>query len=89
MRLIDADELKEHVWRDRLDSRERIAEMVDRAPTIYSMTVDALYILEHCVTGACMRCSKSGHCEKEENVDAALGMAIKGVKELQRKGRMI
>ena len=34
MRLIDADELKEHVWRDRLDSRELIAEMIDNAPTV-------------------------------------------------------
>lgn len=34
MRLIDADELMEHVWRDRLDSREAIAEMVEDAPTI-------------------------------------------------------
>ena len=34
MRLIDADELIEHVNRDRLDSRELIAEMVQNAPTI-------------------------------------------------------
>ena len=34
MRLIDADELIEHVWRDRLDSRELIAEMIDNAPTV-------------------------------------------------------
>jgi hypothetical protein len=33
-RLIDADELIEHAWRDRLDSRERIAEMIENAPTI-------------------------------------------------------
>lgn len=34
MRLIDADELIEHVWRDRLDSRERIANLVESMPTI-------------------------------------------------------
>ena len=34
MRLINADELMEHVWRDRLDSRELIAEMVENMPTI-------------------------------------------------------
>ena len=34
MRSIDADELMEHVWRDKLDSRESIAKMVDNAPTI-------------------------------------------------------
>ena len=34
MRLIDADELIEHVYRERLDSRELIAQMVENAPTI-------------------------------------------------------
>ena len=35
MRTIDADELLEHVYRDKLDTREAIAEMVNRAPTVY------------------------------------------------------
>ena len=34
MRLIDADELLEHAYRDRLDSRELIAKMIKNAPTI-------------------------------------------------------
>lgn len=34
MRLIDADELMEHVWRDKLDSRELIAKMINNAPTV-------------------------------------------------------
>lgn len=34
MRLIDGDELLEHVWRDRLDTRERIANLVKSMPTI-------------------------------------------------------
>ena len=34
MRLIDADELMEHIGRDRLDSREAIMGMVENAPTI-------------------------------------------------------
>lgn len=34
MRLIDADELMEHVWRDKLDSRELIAKMIDDALTV-------------------------------------------------------
>ena len=33
-RMIDADELMEHVYRDRLDSRELIAEMIQNAPTV-------------------------------------------------------
>lgn len=38
MRLIDADELIEHAWRDRLDSRELIVEMITKAPTIKEIT---------------------------------------------------
>ena len=34
MRLIDADELMEHAWRDKLDSRELIAKMIEQAPTV-------------------------------------------------------
>lgn len=34
MRLIDADKLMEHVYRDRLDSRELIANMIKKAPTV-------------------------------------------------------
>ena len=34
MRLIDADELTEMVWRERLDTRERIADLIARQPTI-------------------------------------------------------
>lgn len=34
IRAIDGDELLEHVWRERLDSRERIAELVKRMPTL-------------------------------------------------------
>lgn len=35
MRPIDADELMEHIGRDRLDSREAIMGMVENAPTIH------------------------------------------------------
>lgn len=38
MRLIDADELMEHVYRDKLDSRELIAKMIENAPTITIVT---------------------------------------------------
>lgn len=39
MRLIDADELIEHAWRDKLDSRELIADMIKKAPTIVEMPI--------------------------------------------------
>lgn len=39
MRLIDADELIEHAWRDKLDSRELIAEMIKKAPTIKEVSI--------------------------------------------------
>ena len=34
MRLIDADELLEHAYREKLDSRELIADMIENAPTV-------------------------------------------------------
>ena len=34
MRLVDADELLEHTYRDKLDSRELIANMIKNAPTV-------------------------------------------------------
>ena len=34
MRLIDADELIERAWRERLDSRERIVNLIESAPTV-------------------------------------------------------
>ena len=37
MRLIDADALEEWVYRERLDTRERIANLVERMPTIDPM----------------------------------------------------
>ena len=36
MRMIDADELKEHVWRESLDTREKISDLIDRQPTLES-----------------------------------------------------
>ena len=47
MRLIDADELMEHVWRDKLDSRELIAAMIEKAPTI-NMTESRDWWREQC-----------------------------------------
>lgn len=47
MRLVDADELMEHVWRDKLDSRELIAQMIETAPTIKEIpTKIPIYIFE-------------------------------------------
>lgn len=35
MRPIDADELLEHAWREKLDSRESVAKMIENAPTAF------------------------------------------------------
>ena len=35
MRPINADELLEHVWREKLDSRELIAKTIEDIPTIF------------------------------------------------------
>ena len=34
MRLIDADALKEKMWRGEVDTREKIDEIIDNAPTV-------------------------------------------------------
>ena len=39
MRPIDGDELLEHVWRDKLDSRELIDGMIRNAPTLTTKDV--------------------------------------------------
>jgi endonuclease V-like protein UPF0215 family len=47
MRLVDADELIEHAWRDKLDSRESIVQMIATAPTIKEIpTKIPIYIFE-------------------------------------------
>ena len=43
MRLIDADKLLEHVGRERLDSRELIAKMIESSPTIDKVWVVSYY----------------------------------------------
>lgn len=50
MRLIDADELKEHAGRDRLDSRELIFQMIDNAPTVANQVICPIckYETAHC-----------------------------------------
>lgn len=39
MRLIDAEELTEMAWRERLDTRERIVNLIARQPTIEAKPV--------------------------------------------------
>ena len=64
MRLIDADELMEHVYRDRLDSRERIADMIRNAPTIEERkTGKWIHILTEVDGNALYECSE---CHKGE-----------------------
>ena len=64
MRLIDADELMEHVYRDRLDSRERIADMIRNAPTIEERkTGKWIHILTEADGNALYECSE---CHKGE-----------------------
>ena len=51
MRLIDADELTEMVWRERLDTRERIADLIARQPTIKGA-------VKRCKMNKCYFCGK-------------------------------
>ena len=45
MRLADKDELIEHAYRDRLDSRELIAKMIENAPTVKAIPVESIEML--------------------------------------------
>lgn len=42
MRLIDASELIEHAYRDKLDNRELIAQMIENAPTVKTISTDKI-----------------------------------------------
>ena len=71
MRLIDADELMEHVWRDKLDSRELIAEMIDNAPTVKEIpTKIPINIFEQLISQQ----SKTGKwIDEADKIDAQFG----------------
>lgn len=58
MRLIDADELLEYVYRDKLDTRERIAALIERMPTVQPEEADCT-TCKHGYFGSiqCNRCS--------------------------------
>ena len=64
MRLINADELMEHVWRDKLDSREAIAEMINNAPTVEMTATFWGYNVEELHKFAVM-CRSAGITEDE------------------------
>lgn len=63
-RPIDADELLAHVWRDRLDSRERIADLVKSMPTIRPERKRGQWIWhpeqKNIYGGKCVECSACG-----------------------------
>lgn len=57
MRLIDADELIDRAYRERLDSRERIAQLIESAPTIDAVQVVRCRDCKH-YAGEGMYCSQ-------------------------------
>lgn len=64
MRLIDADELIEHAYRDRLDSRELIADMINNAPTVKEIPINVPLDL---IIKALKQEPKTGHWELDES----------------------
>ena len=68
MRLIDADELIEHVWRDKLDSRELIAEMVNNAPTVTPQGTVTEF------ADRCRECGKMKRCDDAISRQAVLDL---------------
>lgn len=70
MRLIDGDELLEHVWRDRLDTRERIANLVKFMPTIEPQRIKGKWLKKESVgrwDDILWECSECG-CLHSDNV---------------------
>ena len=43
--LVDKQELLEHAYRDKLDSRELIAKMIENAPTVKAIPVESIEML--------------------------------------------
>lgn len=79
MRLIDADELLEHVWRERLDSRERIEHLVVSRPTITPEPKRGRWIKHEDRAGwYCSECATDDYYAYFHNSDT-------GVYELQDK----
>lgn len=69
MRLIDADELIEHVWRDRLDSRERIADLVKSMPSAEPQRMKGCwerhYSRPNVYADLCWHCSNCGYSSND------------------------
>lgn len=63
MRPIDADELTEMAWRERLDTRERIANLIARQPTIEANSIKHGH-WEDCSNGWMCSC-----CERDNTKD--------------------
>lgn len=57
MRLIDADELTDRAYRERLDSRELVAQMIESAPSIDAVPVVRCRDCKH-YAGEGMYCSQ-------------------------------
>ena len=66
MRLIDADELMEHARRDKLDSREAIAKMIDKAHTVKEIPSDDCRLGGYSMIGVWESCGPDGH-EKDRH----------------------
>ena len=61
MRLVDADELIERAYRERLDSRELIAQMIESAPTVepkhgHWIEVQRIHEKDHTAICECSLC---------------------------------
>ena len=59
MRLIDADELTEMVYRERVDTRERIANLIARQPTIKSTVKHGRWIPQGDDMWLCSNCKEN------------------------------
>lgn len=103
MRLIDADELLEHAYRDRLDSRKLIADMINNAPTVKEIPVKVPLdlvikakeeIINELKTGSCYECTygcrSTINCENEKcSFKKAVLMVVKALEQEKKIGHWI
>ena len=87
MRLIDADELMEHVWRDKLDSRELIAKMVDNAPTVVKEDIIIIeaYSRANSIDAVRGFAYRNGHIREAEELDMSREMILKLINYIERR----
>lgn len=90
MRLIDADVLMEKIWREEVDTREKIADIIKNVPTFTSYDLDA----ERAVVGAMMLDAEAikeaiQYLVPDDFYDRRYGEIYLAIKQLYKEGKPV